>query len=131
MNDSDYYIPQEFVEGFAHEVKSKPKKGPAVPSPDDDSDGDGDDDGLAQSNTEGDPTDGQSIDVPDNAAAQQQGLREKALDDCVKNWKSAADDDSKRMWAIFDESGVFMSACRHGFILWIIDMIRSGELCVF
>ena len=52
----------------------------------------------------------------------------KLLKDCVKNWKAAADDDKKRMWAAFDESGVFACACRHGLLLWIIDMVRSGEL---
>ena len=54
--------------------------------------------------------------------------RIKVLAQCVKNWKAAAEDDKKRMWAIFDEAGVFACACRHGFVLWIPDMVRSGEL---
>ena len=54
--------------------------------------------------------------------------RIKVLAQCVKNWKAAAEDDKKRMWAIFDEAGVFACACRHGLVLWILDMIRSGEL---
>lgn len=77
--------------------------------------------------SEGDPTDGMGVPDDDQANASNDQAHVN-LDTCVKNWKSAADDDSKRMWAIFDESGVFVSACRHGFILWIIDMIRSGEL---
>lgn len=55
-------------------------------------------------------------------------IMKKLLKDCVKNWKAASDDDKKRMWAVFDESGIFACACRHGLMLWIVDMIRSGEL---
>ena len=54
--------------------------------------------------------------------------RLKILSQCVKNWKAASEDDKKRMWAIFDEAGIFACACRHGFVLWVLDMIRSGEL---
>lgn len=105
--ESDYYIPREYVDRFANEVKTK--KGPQVRS----SRGETDEiDAPVQE--EGTPIEGKS-----------QG---QSLDSCVRNWKAAADDDTKRMWGIFDEAGVFMSACRHGFILWIIDMIRSGEL---
>jgi hypothetical protein len=46
---------------------------------------------------------------------------------CANNWKAAQSDSKKRMWGIFEETGHFASACRHGFILWIADMIRSGE----
>ncbi|KAG6857076.1 hypothetical protein C0991_004818, partial [Blastosporella zonata] len=62
--------------------------------------------------TEGDPTDGDT----------------NSLSSCTINWKAAASDEKKKMWAIFDEAGIFASACRHGFILWIADMIQSGEL---
>ena len=48
--------------------------------------------------------------------------------ECTKRWKAAGDDAKKRMWSLFDETGIFASACRHGLILWIVDMIRSGEL---
>jgi len=34
------------------------------------------------------------------------------------------------MWGIFDETGIFLSLCRHGFTLVITDMIQSGELYV-
>ena len=47
---------------------------------------------------------------------------------CVSNWKAASADEKKKMWAIFDECGIFAAACRHGFLLWLIDMVRSGEL---
>ncbi|KIP01438.1 hypothetical protein PHLGIDRAFT_38684, partial [Phlebiopsis gigantea 11061_1 CR5-6] len=37
----------------------------------------------------------------------------------------------KRMWAIFEEAGIFACACRHGLILWLVDMVRSGELAKY
>lgn len=52
------------------------------------------------------------------------------LDNCASNWKAAAAMEKKKMWGIFDETGIFASACPHGFILWLADMIKSGELCV-
>lgn len=103
FEDSDYFLSTEFVDRFAHEVKSR-----RLPQ----SDGIDDDDVVVEDGF-GDPTDG------DNSA--QPSL-------CASNWKAAASDDKKKMWAIFSESGIFASACRHGFILWIADMVRSGEL---
>ncbi|KAG2360342.1 hypothetical protein BDR07DRAFT_1452022 [Suillus spraguei] len=47
---------------------------------------------------------------------------------CTDTWKAATADAKKKSWGIFEETGVFTSACRHGLILWIADMIRSGEL---
>jgi hypothetical protein len=41
------------------------------------------------------------------------------------------DDITKKMWGIFDETGIFLALCRHGFSLVIADMVRSGELYVF
>jgi hypothetical protein len=38
--------------------------------------------------------------------------------------------EKKKMWGVFDETGVFASACPHGFVLWLVDMIQSGELYV-
>ncbi|KAF8981797.1 hypothetical protein BDQ17DRAFT_1262684 [Cyathus striatus] len=33
-----------------------------------------------------------------------------------------------RMWGVFDETGIFISLCQHGYILNIVDMVGSGEL---
>ena len=49
------------------------------------------------------------------------------LEDCASNWKAAASMEKKKMWGVFDETGVFASACPHGFILWLADMVQSGE----
>ncbi|RPD78575.1 hypothetical protein L226DRAFT_457563 [Lentinus tigrinus ALCF2SS1-7] len=104
---SDYYIPSEIVEKYANEVKSHQTQ-PHVEVPDGNDDDAASDDGSP--GQEGDPTDGAPV------------------SSCASNWKAAASDEKKKMWAIFEETGVFASACRHGFVLWLIDMIRSGEL---
>ena len=39
-----------------------------------------------------------------------------------------ADNLTSRMWKIFDETGVFLALCRHGFALVAADMVRSGEM---
>jgi hypothetical protein len=49
---------------------------------------------------------------------------------CTENWKAAADEAKKQTWGIFKETGIFACACRHGMILWIVDMVRSGELYI-
>ncbi|KAG1848953.1 hypothetical protein DFJ58DRAFT_717000 [Suillus subalutaceus] len=37
------------------------------------------------------------------------------------------DEKTRKMWGVFDESGIFMAVCRHGFSLVIADMVQSGE----
>lgn len=118
FNDSDYYLPPSFVNIYANEVKKKPAAPVDTTSANDPANDPTPDDHIEKAppvgdNVEGDPTD---------------GSQSKPLDECTRNWKSAAADDKKKMWAIFEETGIFASACRHGLILWIADMIRSGEL---
>jgi hypothetical protein len=47
---------------------------------------------------------------------------------CEDRWKNMADELTARMWGIFDETGIFVCLCRHGFVLLVADMVRSGEL---
>ena len=47
---------------------------------------------------------------------------------CADRWKNMKDEITKKMWGIFDETGIFLSLCRHGFSLVIADMVQSGEL---
>ena len=47
---------------------------------------------------------------------------------CVDRWTNLANDSEKKTWGIFDEAGVFIATCRHGIVLLVCDMIRSGEL---
>ncbi|KAI0686976.1 hypothetical protein C8Q76DRAFT_772245 [Earliella scabrosa] len=109
--DHDYFLPRDYVDGFAGEVKSRQaqKKPVLLPREQEPNNAEVEDDG-----SEGDPTDGTQAAGP-----------------CASHWKAAAADEKKRMWAIYDETGIFASACRHGLILWIADMVRSGELAKY
>ncbi|KAG1805499.1 hypothetical protein EV424DRAFT_1474356 [Suillus variegatus] len=46
---------------------------------------------------------------------------------CAGRWNNMKDEKTRRMWGVFDESGIFMAVCRHGFSLVIADMVQSGE----
>lgn len=52
----------------------------------------------------------------------------KCLNTCVERWKAAGPEARKKMFALFAVTGIFISVCRHGHVLLICDMIRSGEL---
>ncbi|KAG6852477.1 hypothetical protein C0991_011677 [Blastosporella zonata] len=114
FQDSDYFLSHEFVNIYANEVKApqRPDNSPNPPTEDDNEDNNY----VDKCNGEGDPTDGASGTAPIG---------------CTDKWKAAAKDDKKKMWAIFDKAGIFASCCRHGFILWIADMIKSGELAKY
>ena len=49
---------------------------------------------------------------------------------CADWWKNMKDDITKKIWAIFDKTGIFLTLCCHGFLLVIADMVQSGELYV-
>jgi hypothetical protein len=109
--DSTYYLERDYVDKFADEVQPRAQlanneelhsEEPEIVE----------DDTLDQG---GDPTDGILSTDP-------------LPPPCADHWKAAASTEHKKMWAIFDETGLFASACRHGLILWIADMIRCGEL---
>ena len=112
MFSSDYFLPREFVDQFANEVKTRQSQA----KPDLNTDGDGlvdreaDEEARPRDN-EGDPTDG----APDASSG------------CANNWKAAAADAEKRMWGMFEETGIFACACRHGLVVYITDMVKSGE----
>ncbi|KAK7689644.1 hypothetical protein QCA50_007437 [Cerrena zonata] len=117
--DSDYFLPREFVDRYANEVKSRRKDGKEPHRQVDAEGSDDDEDSASEGGHEGDPTDG--VNTESHPGVHQ----------CVKNWKAAASDEKKKTWSIFDETGIYASACRHGFILWIADMVRSGELAKY
>lgn len=112
FGESDYYLSEEFVNTFADEVRARPKEKPAVESEEEEPEGG---EGEWVDEQHGDPTDGDD---------------DPTLQECTDNWKAAAADGAKRMWDAFRESGYFVMACRHGFVLWVADMVRSGELYV-
>ena len=47
---------------------------------------------------------------------------------CLKCWHNARLEAQKRMFQMFDETSIFICACRHGIVLLMCDMIQSGEL---
>ncbi|KAJ7672036.1 hypothetical protein B0H17DRAFT_1208826 [Mycena rosella] len=47
---------------------------------------------------------------------------------CSDQWKNMINNVTAKMWGIFDETGIFLALCHHGFILLLCDMVRSGEL---
>ena len=99
--ESDYFSAQENVDKYADEVKQKAPAEDVFET--------------AQQDSEGDPTDGA-----------QPGLTIT----CADNWKASQAGEVWRMWNIYEETGIFAAACRHGLILWLVDMVRSGELSV-
>ncbi|KAJ7747601.1 hypothetical protein B0H14DRAFT_3097002 [Mycena olivaceomarginata] len=50
---------------------------------------------------------------------------------CADRWKNMINNVTSKMWGIFDETGIFLALCRHGFVLVIADMIKSGELAKY
>ncbi|KAG2086942.1 hypothetical protein BD769DRAFT_1715016 [Suillus cothurnatus] len=49
---------------------------------------------------------------------------------CTENWK-AANAVTEKTIDVFDQTGVFVSACRHGIIQTVVEMRRSGELAKY
>ena len=116
FSKSDYFIPTEEVDKFANEVRGRVSvKANAVSSDD-------------QQDEWEDVTDDASINPEDTGGDPIDGTDNLVIDGCVHNWKAAQSDSKKRSWEIFEENGLFASACRHGLILWVMDMVWSGEL---
>ena len=119
FSESDYYIPMAEVDKYANEVRARAHKAnPSVDLDDEWEDIPIKDVENAPANDinedpAGDPTD---------------GAENTVVDGCVRNWKAAQTDSKKKSWELFEENGIFASACRHGLLLWMIDMVRSGEL---
>ncbi|KAI1782950.1 hypothetical protein LXA43DRAFT_904545, partial [Ganoderma leucocontextum] len=111
FEDNDYFLPASFIDEYAHEVakKTPPSTNEAVQSDTITRDL------LLTTMLDTNPTDG-SLKVDST---------------CTENWKAAMVDEKKRTWDIFEEMGIFASACRHAITLWIADMVRSGELAKY
>lgn len=103
FDDSDLFLDNKFVDSFKDEVRRPTQATVKV-----------DDEEAIIGNDEG------YITEPGD----------QLLESCASNWKAAASTEKKRMWGVFEETGIFACACPHGFVLWLADMIQSGELCV-
>ncbi|KAJ7066787.1 hypothetical protein B0H15DRAFT_794385, partial [Mycena belliarum] len=52
-------------------------------------------------------------------------------DGCSDRWDNMKEHVTSKAWGMYEETGVFLSLCRHGFVLLIADMVRSGELAKY
>ncbi|KZV92760.1 hypothetical protein EXIGLDRAFT_598781, partial [Exidia glandulosa HHB12029] len=50
---------------------------------------------------------------------------------CASRWKNAKAEHHKTAPGMYDQTGVFVTLCRHGLLLWFAEMIRSGELAKY
>ncbi|KAI1782756.1 hypothetical protein LXA43DRAFT_904908 [Ganoderma leucocontextum] len=112
--ESEYFLSRDYVNMFANEVKSRQAQAkPDLPDSDHEDSGD-----------EG------TVEPPDVGAYPTDSDGTKSAP-CAQHWKAAAADETKRMWGTFDETGIFACACRHARIIWLADMVRSGELAKY
>jgi hypothetical protein len=47
---------------------------------------------------------------------------------CAAQWMNMVNEVTARMWGVFNETGIFLALCRHGFVLLVADMVCRGEL---
>ncbi len=59
------------------------------------------------------------VDIPNEANEQA---------DCAERWRAAGPESRKKMFALFDASEIFVAVCRHGHVLVLCDIVKSGEL---
>ncbi|KAG2031226.1 hypothetical protein BDR03DRAFT_1016313 [Suillus americanus] len=52
-------------------------------------------------------------------------------DSCEGHWANMDSAKMKNAWGIYNETGVFVAVCCHGFCLLIVDMVQSGELAKY
>ncbi|KAG2337856.1 hypothetical protein BDR05DRAFT_978353 [Suillus weaverae] len=50
---------------------------------------------------------------------------------CVNRWRNAGPETQKKMFSVFDESGIFIAACHHRFVVLACNMIWSRELAKY
>ena len=110
FDNSEYFLPQSYVNQFANDI---PMRKPPPVFKDADDDEDINQEPVSNGPGGSDPTDGED---------------HNNVSECAKNWKAAASDEKKKMWSIFEKTRIFAAACRHSLILWVVDMVRSGEL---
>ncbi|KAJ7918168.1 hypothetical protein B0H13DRAFT_2231314 [Mycena leptocephala] len=50
---------------------------------------------------------------------------------CTERWQNMREDVTARAFGMYDETGFFPALCRHGFVLVVVDMVKSGELAKY
>lgn len=59
------------------------------------------------------------------------GIDDSEDNPCAQHWKNMIDELTSKVWGVFDETGIFLTLCHHGFVLMVADMVRSGELAKY
>ncbi|KAK7028351.1 hypothetical protein R3P38DRAFT_3314844 [Favolaschia claudopus] len=66
------------------------------------------------------------VDVMKSFAAE--GLEDEHDGACRERWQNMKESVTSRAYGMYDETGIFLCLCRHGFVLVVEDMVKSGEL---
>ncbi|KAJ7640901.1 hypothetical protein DFH06DRAFT_1137727, partial [Mycena polygramma] len=64
-------------------------------------------------------------------ATEGQGEEEEEDAGCSERWQNMKEEVTSRAYGMYDETGFFPALCRHGFVLKVVDMVRSGELFAY
>ncbi|KAG8911652.1 hypothetical protein FRC02_006489 [Tulasnella sp. 418] len=123
---SNYVLDREEVEAFANEVASNSQKKSWRTVMEED----GEEEIAVTTEKEGNEGEIEGQWVVKNAEIGGGGV-DGVTSVCVERWKANADDSKKGMLNCFEESGIFVACCRHGFILIACDMVASGELAKY
>ncbi|KAJ3833253.1 hypothetical protein F5878DRAFT_654388 [Lentinula raphanica] len=63
--------------------------------------------------------------------ASKNSLDEAEESSCADRWKNLSEELTTKMWGVYEETGIFLSLCRHSFVLLVVDMVNSGELAKY
>ena len=66
--------------------------------------------------------------LPDSNPSEEGDGEEVDPNPCNTRWTNMINNLMARMWGIFDETGIFLALCHHGFVLVVADMVQSGKL---
>ncbi|KAK7040640.1 hypothetical protein R3P38DRAFT_2513560 [Favolaschia claudopus] len=57
-----------------------------------------------------------------------EGLEDEHDGACRERWQNMKESVTSRAYGMYDETGIFLCLCRHGFVMVVEDMVKSGEL---
>ncbi|KAJ7868478.1 hypothetical protein B0H13DRAFT_2351364 [Mycena leptocephala] len=72
-----------------------------------------------------------SFPLGEEAEGGEGGEEEEEDGGCAERWQNMKEDVTSRAYGMYDETGFFPCLCRHGFVLVVVDMIKSGELAKY
>lgn len=140
VGSADFWLDEDFVDKFKDEVPSKPKgKGKGKEGQSKEAAVEvvveGDQERAPAEEDEEEEDDEHWVDEEKDTTSRFQKAPQE-LDNpvpgvksgCVDRWKNAGPEGQKLMFSMFLLTGIFVCLCRHGFMLLLCDMVRSGEL---